>query len=264
MATATARKDNSALGLAVLVGAGALLLFSKGATAAVSPKAAFMPTSGAAGIAVTVSGSDWDPDDVISQVTVASVVAQHTLTVNTLGVLSGSITIPSLMTGAKAISITGSKSGTRVFTSAFTVTEAGAGWQLWSTQVLTVSVHPEEGQAGGGWISFGSSKTISVQQEPAAGGGWISFGSSRIITVQKQTEETYALTITIEPYGFGLIYKNPDKPRYEYGDLVILTKYEYLNTKFDHWTVNGMNIWNYPLELFMAEDINVVAHFVQR
>ena len=81
------------------------------ATFTISPGATFTPTTGPVGTTITVTGTGWTPSESISNVTVGGAPAAQTLSVNTSGTLSGTIVVPTLTTGAKAIVITGATSG---------------------------------------------------------------------------------------------------------------------------------------------------------
>ncbi|MFH0769003.1 MAG: IPT/TIG domain-containing protein, partial [Chloroflexota bacterium] len=74
---------------------------------AAAPAATFSPTSGPIGTSVTVSGTGWTALENILSVTVGGATAAKTLTVNSSGAISGTITIPSVSGGAKNIIITG-------------------------------------------------------------------------------------------------------------------------------------------------------------
>ncbi|MBN2239050.1 MAG: Ig-like domain-containing protein [Dehalococcoidales bacterium] len=86
------------------------------------PTAVLNPVAGPVGTEVMVTGSDWGASESISQVTVGGETATNSLTVNAVGFLSGSITVPELTDGLKDIVITGSTSGAQTYTDAFTVT----------------------------------------------------------------------------------------------------------------------------------------------
>jgi prepilin-type N-terminal cleavage/methylation domain-containing protein len=87
----------------------------------------FNPNSGPAGTVVNVpTGSGWSPSDTSFSVKVGSTTAINTLTVNSNGNISGTITVPSGLTGFQTISITGAVSGTQTFTNAFDVTTSAA------------------------------------------------------------------------------------------------------------------------------------------
>jgi hypothetical protein len=84
--------------------------------------ATFSTTSGPVGTVITVTGSGWAVSDTISGVTVGGVTATKTLSVNSSGNLSGTITVPTVTVGLKNIIITGNNTGSKTFTGAFQVT----------------------------------------------------------------------------------------------------------------------------------------------
>jgi hypothetical protein len=90
----------------------------------IDPNAHFAPTSGPVGLAVTVTGEGWTAGETIAigGVTVGGIAAVHTLVINGSGVLSGTLTIPSMIGGIKDIIITGSIMGPWSFHNAFFVT----------------------------------------------------------------------------------------------------------------------------------------------
>jgi len=90
--------------------------------------ATFTPVKGPVGTTLTITaGTGWVPSDTISTVTVGTVAAAKSLTVNSNGDLSGTITVPSgLTTGDKTMVITGAISGAQTYIDAFTVTTAAA------------------------------------------------------------------------------------------------------------------------------------------
>jgi len=128
------------------------------------------PATGPAGTVTTVSGTGWAPSDTITAVTVGGSSATHTLTVDDTGALSGTITIPSgLSTGAKTVLITGTKSGTQQFTSAFTV-----------TALPTPTFNPSQGPVG----------TVTT----VSGTGWAPSDTITAVTVGGKSA-THTLTV---------------------------------------------------------------------
>jgi hypothetical protein len=105
-----------------------------------SGSAAFDPSSGPVSTVSVVTGADWEPSETITGVTVGGLTATHTLTVDGIGAISGTITIPELDSGVYNIVITGSVSGTRIFTDAFTVVAATSESQTWCLDSDTHSV----------------------------------------------------------------------------------------------------------------------------
>jgi prepilin-type N-terminal cleavage/methylation domain-containing protein len=87
----------------------------------------FSPTSGPVGTVITIpSGAGWTANDTISGVTIGGTNAAYSLTVNSSGNLTGTITVPSIATGHQTIVITGANSGAEIFTGVFAVTNASA------------------------------------------------------------------------------------------------------------------------------------------
>jgi prepilin-type N-terminal cleavage/methylation domain-containing protein len=90
----------------------------------------FSPTSGPVGTVITIpSGAGWTANDTISGVTVGGTNAAYSLTVNSSGNLTGTITVPSISSGAQTIVITGANSGAEIFTGVFAVTNASTASQ---------------------------------------------------------------------------------------------------------------------------------------
>ena len=88
-----------------------------------APMANFEPATGPVGISIDVTGTGWTASENIISVTVGTVAATNTLSVDADGNLSGTITVPDgLLPGDKDIVIEGMNSGTQTFPNAFTVT----------------------------------------------------------------------------------------------------------------------------------------------
>jgi prepilin-type N-terminal cleavage/methylation domain-containing protein len=139
--------------------------------------AAFSPTSGPVGTNIQVTGSGWALSDTISGVTVGGTTATNTLTVNSSGSLSGTITVPSTLgTGAKIIVITGIQTLAQTYNNAFTVTTASATFTPTSGPVGTsISV------TGSGWATTTDSN-ISVTISGIAATDTLSINSSGAIS----------------------------------------------------------------------------------
>ena len=89
--------------------------------------ATFSPSSGPVGTMMTVSGTGWAGSDTISSVTLGGISATKSLTVDSNGNLSGTITVPaSAPTGLQTIIITGANTGVKTFTGVFKVTKTPA------------------------------------------------------------------------------------------------------------------------------------------
>ncbi|MCX6013161.1 MAG: IPT/TIG domain-containing protein, partial [Chloroflexi bacterium] len=94
----------------------------------VTPRAVFGTTSGPVATVITMGAATdgWKASETINNtngVTVGGVAAVNTLSVNGTGVLSGTITVPSGLTGgSKDIVITASGTGAKTYAGAFTVT----------------------------------------------------------------------------------------------------------------------------------------------
>ena len=177
--------------------------------------ATFVPTSGQAGINLTVSGSGWAAFETISSVTIGGTTATSTLTVNSSGALSGIVIVPSISTGAKDVVITGSSSGAQTFASAFRVLSAtfnpisglvgtnltvtGAGWAA-SETISSVIVG---GTTATNTLTVNSSGTlagtITVPSNLSTGGATIV-----IIGSSSGTQSfTNAFTVTSESANFS-------------------------------------------------------------
>ena len=119
--------------------------------------ATFGQTSGPVGTVITVTGSGWAVSDIISGVTVGGVTATKTLSVNSSGNLSGTITVPTVTVGLKNIIITGNNTGSKTFTGAFqvttvpTLTSIGKNSSTSSSTSISVTV-PAAGVAAGNTI----------------------------------------------------------------------------------------------------------------
>ena len=95
--------------------------------------------------------------ETITSVTVGGTAATDTLTVNGGGNLTGTITVPAVTGGAKAIVITGSASGPQNFPSAFTVTAAATAFDPVSGPVGTVIA-----VTGTGWVASEAITAVTV------------------------------------------------------------------------------------------------------
>jgi len=133
-------------------------LFMAAPAMATAATAVFAPVSGPVGTTVTVTGTGWVASETIAagNVTVGGATATHTLTVNGAGVLTGTITVPTVTVGLKYIAITGSASGTQTFPSAFTVTTTTAVFDPVSGPVGTVIAVTGTGWAGNETIAAGN------------------------------------------------------------------------------------------------------------
>ncbi len=101
------------------------------------PSAEFDPNKGPCGTTTTVSGCGWGEDEPIMGVWVGGQPAAHTLSVDSSGALSGTITVPTgLEAGDKDIIIKGGTSDNQTFSNAFEVTTA------------TATFNPNKGPAG--------------------------------------------------------------------------------------------------------------------
>jgi len=121
-----------------------------------APTATLSPTSGPVGTSVTVSGAGWTGSETISAVTVGGVTATYSLTVDGGGLLSGTVTIPTAVGGAKDIVITGASSGSCTFTSAFTITMAATLSPLSGPVGTSVTV------SGSGWMSSEAISSVTI------------------------------------------------------------------------------------------------------
>ena len=118
--------------------------------------ASFNPNSGPVGTIITVAGSGWPLSDSNYNVTVGGTAATDSLTANSSGVLSGTITVPSVTTGNQSISIIEALSGAQILSTNFTVTTAGAAFTPTSGTVGT-----NIGVTGTGWATA-TDNSISV------------------------------------------------------------------------------------------------------
>lgn len=192
------KKDNSGAIIAGLAVAGAIgvaaLLITKSVKAApTGPTATFTPTSAAAGAVITVNGTGWSPSETISTVSIGSLTTVNTLTVDSAGNLTGTITIPTIMKGSWPITITGSVSGPLSY--AFTVssgiwailgsttlavpvgTAYPVGWIPLNSTTLTV---PVGASYPVGWITV-TSTTLTVPVAPSYPVGWITITSTTLL-----------------------------------------------------------------------------------
>ncbi len=72
------------------------------------------------------------------------------------------------------------------------------------------------------------------------------------------TINTY--TLSIETQGNGTVTKTPDKPRYDYGDTVVLRANPGIGSDFTSWS-GSLNSTANPLTLIIKEDIALVGSF---
>jgi hypothetical protein len=125
--------------------------------------ATFSPTSGPVGTIITVTGSGWPLSDSNYAVTVGGTSATDSLTANSSGALSGTITVPSISTGIQIVSITEAISGIQIFSTNFTVTTATATFNPTSGKVgSTITV------TGSGWALSDTISSVKVGGTTAA------------------------------------------------------------------------------------------------
>ncbi len=119
----------------------------------------FDPATGPVGTTITVTGNctGWVASETITAVTVGGTTATHTLTVNGGGNLTGTITVPAVTGGAKAIVINGSASGPQNFPSAFTVTAAATAFDPATGPIGTVIA-----VTGTGWRASETITAVTV------------------------------------------------------------------------------------------------------
>ena len=122
----------------------------------VIPTAMFVPISGPVDTSISVIGAGWATEDTIDAVAVGGEAAIHTITVDSLGNLAGTITVPVLDPGIKDIVINGVSSGEQTFTDAFIV-------------IPTAAFTPTSGPAGTvltvtgtGWVTGETFYTVTV------------------------------------------------------------------------------------------------------
>ncbi len=72
----------------------------------------------------------------------------------------------------------------------------------------------------------------------------------------------FAITVTIDPQGKGLVTKNPNKNKYGYGEKVALTALALDGYEFDHWS-GDLAGTNNPDTLIMTGNKQVTAFFSQ-
>jgi hypothetical protein len=111
----------------------------------------FNPSSGPVATVITVpAGSGWSTSDTIFSVIMGVTVAPNTLTVNINGNLTGTITVPSGLTGLQTVQITGNYTGTHTFSNAFDVTgttaEYPAEYAGYTSSLSVTPVQPTEQQ----------------------------------------------------------------------------------------------------------------------
>jgi hypothetical protein len=111
------------------------------------------PASGHVGQVITVTGTGWNPSEIILSATIGEVSATESLVIGKDGGLSGTLTCPTLYPGSHSIIITGSISGAQTVSSTFLVTAVASfsPSRGYFGQTITAS--------GTGWAS---SETIAV------------------------------------------------------------------------------------------------------
>jgi len=72
----------------------------------------------------------------------------------------------------------------------------------------------------------------------------------------------YLLTVVINPSGYGVVTKNPDKTKYGYGEKVALSAVALEGYKFENWSGDMSGNVN-PDTLVMIGDKHVIANFSQ-
>ncbi len=269
-----------------LVGA-AVFMASKKTPPASKPTAKFVPTSGGIGAVINVTGTLWAPNDNITAVTVGGADAEYYLTVDDIGSLIGTFTVPVIGLGQRMVVITGETSGP--FTYTFTVNPAG--WVIIGGTTLTVvaaSANPTGWVALGGttltvvaasanptgWVALGGT-TLMVTATSANPTGWITLGGTTLsVSASVSTVTTVVLHISCDDgLGFvtamvggtqvdengGIIPKNSTV-------VVEATPWNSNAWRFDHWTDPGNYLTTPQLtaklvSLVARGDVTLVANF---
>ena len=195
------KKDNKGAAVAALgLGAVALLLLNK-KTPSTAPTAVFMPNQGPVQTVITVTGKNWKPSEVITDVTLGDLSAYpQTLNVDAEGKLSGTITVPvvGMTAGVKAVKITGELTGIKTFIGAFKVTTSIEGWMLMTPTPTTVVVTRAVGAEG--WLLMTVNPTTLAVGRAVGAEGWLLMTASPVtLTVARAVGAEGWLLMTASP-----------------------------------------------------------------
>jgi len=83
---------------------------------------------------------------------------------------------------------------------------------------------------------------------------------AKVFNIKIKNLSEYSLNLN--KIGFGEIIKNPDKPIYDYGDIVELTTSTPVGWEFTGWSGDLSHVHN-PINIVMNENKIVTAHFLQ-
>ncbi|GAJ24140.1 unnamed protein product, partial [marine sediment metagenome] len=83
-----------------------------------------------------------------------------------------------------------------------------------------------------------------------------------VITITGVPPAEFRLTTKAEPIGAGRVFKEPNKTRYAYGEIVKLTADPYSGHRFTYWDVDGEYLdYINPINFIVLADHTVTAHF---
>jgi prepilin-type N-terminal cleavage/methylation domain-containing protein len=193
--------------------------------------ASFSPASGPVGTVVAVTGSGWVTSDTISSVSVGGVTATNTLTVNSSGNLSGTITVPTQTVGLKNIIITAAKTGAKTFTGVFkvttvpTLTSIGKASSTSSSTSISVAV-PAGGVAAG--------NTIIVTFTMSSVTGTVS------VTDTKGNTYTSNADVNYSSYERTLVFSAPVTTALVSGNTIIVTYPSAVSKAVSIYYVSGL------------------------
>ncbi|GAI22166.1 unnamed protein product, partial [marine sediment metagenome] len=72
----------------------------------------------------------------------------------------------------------------------------------------------------------------------------------------------YTVTASVLPIGAGWITKEPDKPLYNYGELIKLTARSASGYRFSYWDKDGAYLSSYsPVTTAVLSNHKITAHF---
>ena len=119
---------------------------------------------------------------------------------------------------------------------------------------------------------YGDQVTLTALPNPGwSFAGWTGDASGTssqiIVTMNDNLEITanfaqieYTLSVSINPPGMGTVTKSPNKPYYNYGDVVTLTASGITGWRFTGWSGNATGVTN-PLQVTITGNTNITANF---